>query len=78
MRWGWRMIPNALAALGRAVRRKARGKTMLATTATVLARTGTCEGCPFYDPESDQCGRCLCFVTAKVRLESENCPEGFW
>lgn len=37
-----------------------------------------CRTCEQYRPATKQCGRCLCFVEAKVLLQTEHCPLEKW
>lgn len=34
--------------------------------------------CPHYDPDSDQCKLCTCFISFKTMLATERCPVGRW
>lgn len=77
-RLGWRMIPNAFAALGRALVQKWKGDPVMVDVETRERRLHFCERCPFFDPETEQCAKCLCFVQAKARIETEQCPQGWW
>lgn len=44
--------------------------------ATAEARYAICQSCPHND--LGQCRVCGCFIAAKVRSQSEFCPEGRW
>lgn len=56
----------------------------LARKDTIEYRAGVCRGCEFalpctHKPERKcKCGKCGCFITLKIRLKNEECPEGFW
>lgn len=42
------------------------------------ARMDMCLGCEFFVKEQTRCGKCGCFMKAKVALESAKCPVGKW
>lgn len=43
-----------------------------------MLRQETCVQCSLYYPRTKQCKKCGCFIPAKVRMESEKCPDGKW
>jgi len=45
------------------------------------ARSAACNGCKYRKKRFwlfDKCGKCGCFLRAKVRIGTEACPAGFW
>lgn len=44
----------------------------------VRERLLTCQRCPRYYKPTAQCRDCLCFVRAKAKLGTEDCPNGYW
>ena len=51
-----------------------------ADEATILERKNTCLDCDTYDFGVclEEKGGCGCFVAAKIKLNSEECPKGKW
>ena len=41
-------------------------------------RYAVCQACPHFIELTTQCGKCLCVMKAKVKLQSAACPEGHW
>lgn len=52
------------------------GYQVLASDRVSAHRKSICDACP--KRVGDQCGVCTCFIDAKVVLNSEKCPLGFW
>lgn len=67
----------ALASL-RASYWKLRGWRIITAYPEYRQRLDTCYACKHFIVESEQCGLCGCFVSAKAMLTSEACPKGFW
>lgn len=44
---------------------------------TSKTRLTICEGCPNLK-FTKQCGKCGCFMPAKVKLKNAHCPEALW
>lgn len=44
----------------------------------VAKRKLTCAVCPYLYKKTLQCKKCLCFVKAKSKLKTEDCPMGYW
>ncbi len=38
----------------------------------------TCKGCEFFNALLRTCGKCGCFMPAKVKLKDAKCPVGKW
>jgi len=72
-------VPNpfrlAIAAIVAGYARLA-GYQVLAEEEIVEHRQAICDPCPFRDGE--QCGVCSCFIEAKTRINTEQCPKRFW
>ena len=41
-------------------------------------RMDTCKSCEHYQPEPQKCGKCGCFMPAKVLVPFVKCPEDKW
>ena len=41
-------------------------------------RLEICQGCEFYIPEQDRCGKCGCYLKSKSAWKSSKCPIGKW
>ena len=41
-------------------------------------RFAICEACPSLIKITSQCKECGCFMKAKVKIQSANCPLGKW
>ena len=66
---------NFLAAVARCVARWLQRETVMAKKEAVEYRLGKCSKCNHYDPESETCMLCNCFVSIKTLLASERCPD---
>lgn len=44
----------------------------------VRERVNTCFWCPFYVSATGQCSDCWCFIKAKAKLKTEDCPQNKW
>jgi len=55
-----------------------RGYETLVDPGEQQKRAETCAGCPYADPERDECSLCGCPIDAKTPLASESCPKQFW
>lgn len=53
-------------------------KDLLADESVVVIRIQTCEECPRLFRPTQQCKECGCFVKAKARLRTSQCPLGKW
>lgn len=42
------------------------------------ARLTTCNDCPFLTKYTQQCKKCGCFMSLKVKLAEAECPIGNW
>jgi len=70
-------MPFRLAvALWRAAIWRLSGRPALAPEPVRASRLAACNNCP--NLSDGQCGKCLCFVDAKVFLYTESCPEHRW
>jgi hypothetical protein len=52
------------------------GYAVVTTMSDRAARLDTCALCP--DNEDGECRRCRCFIEAKVSVNTEACPRGYW
>jgi|TARA_A100001518_G_C1213584_1_gene56235 hypothetical protein len=41
-------------------------------------RLEICQGCEFYIPQQDRCGKCGCYLKSKSTWKSSKCPIGKW
>ncbi len=69
---------NALTAAARAAKQVVQNKPLTVSQATVDQRITICRGCEFFDPQTQQCKVCTCFVPLKAQLATEKCPKGRW
>jgi hypothetical protein len=75
------VIPNpirAILALCRVTLALVTRRPLLVIPEETDRRMRACDACPFYHAETDQCGKCSCFVGIKVQLTTEKCPIGKW
>lgn len=42
------------------------------------SRLAICNDCPFLVKFTQQCKKCGCFMSLKVKLAKAECPEGKW
>lgn len=74
-------FPNPIAfarSAARALGALARGNNILVPRSVVNFRWGRCRSCVQFDPVSEQCKVCSCFVELKVQLATEKCPLNRW
>ena len=45
---------------------------------TYKERLDLCDDCPYENRKKMVCGKCGCYLTAKLRMSTEKCPEGKW
>ncbi len=64
-------IPNLLRALWRWLF----GDKRLVTTDEYIERFSACFGCINFEPHSQQCLLCTCYIPLKARFRSETCPD---
>lgn len=53
-------------------------KDFIAEESVVVIRLKTCDECPRLFRPTGQCKECGCFVKAKSRLKTSECPLGKW
>ncbi len=41
-------------------------------------RLAMCRACPFLNHEKLRCMDCGCFIKAKAKFKSEDCPQNYW
>lgn len=41
-------------------------------------RLEVCKRCPAFNPTTQRCKDCGCFMPAKVQIEKAKCPQGRW
>ena len=51
---------------------------ILASREQAQERLEACLACPYLRPFVKLCAKCGCFVVAKTKLETAQCPEGKW
>lgn len=78
MKFGWRMIPGALAAVGRVTKSLFRQERIIVPHEVWRFRMKVCEKCGEFDESSGQCLECFCIAEAKTAIASEKCPLGKW
>ena len=44
----------------------------------IVDRVNTCNWCSRFFRPTRQCKDCLCFIDAKAKLKTEDCPNGYW
>lgn len=66
---------NLFAAIARCVARWLSKEAVMAPERAVQFRLEKCGKCPRYDAESETCMVCNCFVSIKVLLAGERCPD---
>lgn len=75
-------LPQKTASVAKAASRWAKGGFALTKSAEVETRLEICNSCKSYDAEGyggvGGCLICGCIIPAKVRLATEQCPEGKW
>lgn len=69
---------NALSAAKRLFLAIFRRKPLFLPDADRDRRLLVCEECPFFNPRSDRCESCGCYVELKAPLRTEKCPENRW
>lgn len=69
-------LKNAATAATRLARAVAQGQETEVNPLVRDGRRALCEECPRR--EAQFCGLCGCWLAAKVRLATENCPLGKW
>jgi hypothetical protein len=56
---------------------KRRGYAIMATPKEMKYRYKRCSSC-VHNPEGFQCQLCTCLLDAKIALNTERCPVGYW
>ena len=56
----------------------ASNQKMLSPEQNAKYRLSVCNSCEFLIKKTGRCGQCGCFVSAKVKLNFEECPVGKW
>lgn len=51
---------------------------VLAESAVIDSRMDTCIGCEAFIANQIRCGKCGCYLNAKVRLSHAKCPINKW
>lgn len=75
----WKQATNVASAAGRAASQAVRGGEVLVSSEVAGSRLAVCRsGCAHYIPRSGRCTKCGCFVSAKAKLATEDCPMGLW
>ena len=73
---------SASKAISRALAALAVGDPVLSTAEVIARRRGLCELCEFSEPRDGRkkrrCSKCGCYLAAKTRLATEQCPVGVW
>ncbi|HPS78653.1 MAG TPA: hypothetical protein PLS53_10905, partial [Thermoanaerobaculaceae bacterium] len=74
---------NAAGAIFRAVRSLTQGQPTLSPEALLATRLAQCRACPASTPgtvdvEHRRCLDCGCYLFAKVKLMTEECPRAKW
>lgn len=69
-------IPNALAAIGRALLRVFSRDPVMADAFVGEIRRARCQFCPAN--VEGQCVDCTCLIDLKTLVASEECPRGRW
>jgi hypothetical protein len=69
-------LRNVTVALCLVLARAVKGKRILATEETRMARITACASCPHR--EDAFCGVCTCLIEPKASLQSETCPKALW
>ena len=72
-------IPNPIAALMAAaivIYARLLGYKILADKSERAWRRVGCDGCTYSD--GFQCEKCTCIIEAKIALNTESCPMGYW
>ena len=53
-------------------------KNVFAIEEIINKRLNICKSCEFFNNENNRCSICGCYMTAKTKLNSSNCPKGLW
>lgn len=72
----WGVVKNAASAGIRIVSKAIEGSTLFVSKEIVEQRRSICDGCEFKS--SLRCKLCGCFIEAKIKLTTEQCPNGAW
>lgn len=75
-------LKNAAQAAARVAAAAVQGQPLLVSKEMEAKRIGECRVCPHFCPSVNDnlstCGACGCFVHAKAKLATENCPKRRW
>lgn len=69
----WKMPVTFAKAIWHSIQYVFSGFPAMAPSSVVKDRSAICATCPFK--VQDQCSKCACFLTIKVLLSSESCPD---
>ncbi len=56
----------------------AAGNSINAEKNEIEKRKAICNGCEFFNKQSERCMKCGCYMAVKVYLKASNCPIGKW
>lgn len=72
------VVKNFGGSVVRNVQSVAAGNTLKVSTEEANSRLSICNGCEFYNKQSERCGKCGCYMAIKTYLRAERCPVGKW
>jgi hypothetical protein len=56
----------------------ATGKRTTLPKTKQMENLSICKTCPYYNAQTNRCGKCSCFLSYKTKLSSGKCPIGKW
>lgn len=75
-------IPQMAKNLGRDIVKNiqsvASGNAINAEQTQIDKRKSICNGCEFFNKQSERCLKCGCYMAVKVYLKASSCPIGKW
>jgi hypothetical protein len=74
----FRMFLNLMSAIKRSLVRFFKGKELTVSKEMQENRLMICKGCEFLSVDGTRCYECGCFIKAKTKLISEECPIEKW
>jgi len=69
---------NAAKAAGRFVQAGVSGNKLLVGDQEKERRLTICKGCEFFNKSRVRCAKCGCSLKIKLKLITEDCPDGRW